>query len=231
MDGSAAAPRPCRGCLGPETARAPVDHSQLLECTSFFSCLPLIAFSSVSRYGRSHAWVFSFYLAFGLASSCLLLIFLCFVSHLHDIFLRGNFLLTFCVQTSWYIWPNIYFMSLRLFFDFVAIVSAFLLLLPFPSAWPSSLDCCSQPLEQHSLLTLILNYPFHVRLIQMAFRIQIPWVWYCKCRSSSWEKKGHLNFIKAKRAGQAHNKSSVPVWISPAEPSLLAQLGRSVLLS
>lgn len=115
-------------------------------------------------------------------------------------------------------WPNICFMSLHLIYDFFVPASIFLLLLPFPSAWPYSLCCRSQPLEQHFLLTFILNYLFHVRLIQMAFGIQISWALYCKPQSSSWEKKGHQNLITAKKVGQAYRKLSVPAWISLAPP-------------
>lgn len=105
----------------------------------------------------------------------------------------------------------------------------FLLLLPFPSTWPYSLCCWSQPLE-HFLLAFILNYLFHVRLIQMAFGIQISWAWYCKPQSSSWEKKGHPNLIKAKGVGQAWCKFPVPAWISLAPPAWQKCHAISVLL-
>lgn len=95
----------------------------------------------------------------------------------------------------------------------------FLLLLPFPSDWSYSLCCWSQPVEQHFLLTFILNYLFHVRLIQMPLGIQISWAWYCKPQSSSWEKKGHLNLVKAKGGGQACCKLSVPAWMSLVPPA------------
>lgn len=111
-------------------------------------------------------------------------------------------------------------------FDFVAIASIFLLLLLFPPLRPYSLDCCSQPREQHFLLALILNYLFHVRLIQTAFGIQISWAWHRKPQSSSWEKNGHPRLIKAKRVGRACRQRSVPTGLSPAEPSPLPQFGR-----
>lgn len=170
-----------------------------LKYTPSFNSFLIIEFFFISRHGHFHAWVFCFCSACGLASSCILLIFLCFISHLHDIFLRGHFFLMFYIEVFSFVGLVFVLWVSTCFFDFVAIVSIFLLLLPFPSAWPYSLDCCSQPLEQHFLLALILKYLFHVRLIQMAFGIQISWAWRCKLQSGSWEKKGHPNSIKAKK--------------------------------
>ena len=160
------------------------------------------------------------------------------------------FFLMFCIQAfsfiglTFILWVSACFLilSLRLFFDsesplvffffsFVAIASIFLLLLPFPSAWSYCLDCYSHPLEQHFLLALILNYLFHSRLIQMAFGIQISWVWYCKPQSSSWKKKVSPNLFRVKRVRKACCELSVSAQISPAELSLLPQFGRSALLS
>lgn len=173
----------------------PPTTNELLKYTPSFSSLSIIEFFFISRYGHCHAWVFYFYSAFFVASSCLLLIFLCFISHLHGIFLRGHFFLMFYIQAFSFVglifvlWASTCFLILLLLLPF------FLLLLPFPSAWPYSLDCYSQPLERHFLLALILNYLFHVRLTQMAFGIQISRAWYCELQSSSREK----NLIKAKK--------------------------------
>lgn len=76
----------------------PPATNELLEYTPSFGSLLLIAFFFISRCGHFHAWVFCFYSAFGLASSCLLSILLCFISHLHDIFLRDYFFLMFYIQ-------------------------------------------------------------------------------------------------------------------------------------
>jgi len=67
-------------------------------------------------------WLFpclSFLLLFCIWFSqfCFLLIFLCFILHLHDFFLRGLFLPHVLYSGILIYWPNIYFMSLRLFFD------------------------------------------------------------------------------------------------------------------
>lgn len=87
-----------QGLSGPKDCRSfypPL--RELLKYIPSFGSLLLIAFFSVSRCGHFHASVFYFYSAFGLASSCLLSILLCFISHLHDIFLRDYFFLMFYI--------------------------------------------------------------------------------------------------------------------------------------
>jgi len=61
-------------------------------------------FSPFSRSGHFHAWVCYFCYALGLASSCLLIIFVYFFffTQFFDIFLRGRFFLMFYFQAFWF---------------------------------------------------------------------------------------------------------------------------------
>lgn len=81
-----------------ELPRPPLINYELFKFTPSFNCHPPIAFFFFSRYVNFHAWLFCFYSAFGLTSPCLLLIFLCLISHLQDIFFRGHFFLLFYIQ-------------------------------------------------------------------------------------------------------------------------------------
>lgn len=140
--GSLQCPDPAGALWCQELPGLPPTTNELLKYTPSLSSLPLIAFFSVSRYGHFHA--------------CFLLLFCIWFSQ----FLPPVNFPLFYFASSWHFpqrlflpdvsysgilvcWPNICCMSLHLFFDLVAIASIFLLLLPFPSAWPYSLDCCS----------------------------------------------------------------------------------------
>lgn len=122
-------------------------------------------------------------------------------SHLQDIFLRGHLSLMFAIQ-AFSFFGLIFVLWVSTWFMVSFLLPPFLLLLPFPSAWPYSLCCWSHLLEQHLLLTFTLNFLFHVKFIQMPFGIQISWAWYGKPQSSSSEKKGSPSLIKAKGVGQ-----------------------------